>query len=678
MLIVHFYLTTVNWDRGFLLNHEFRQTQTALITHFIDKQDNFSFYYETPLLGKPWVLPLEMPIYQWTVVLLMRRFDLPDYEAARTVSLTSFYLALAALYVLLGSFKLLPAHRALVLLPALACPIYIFYSRAFLIDPMATMFSAWFLAAFVRTMDQRNLWWLGLTIVAGTLGILLKSLVFAVWLFPAALYGAWCLWRVVRERQGSKAFFKTCGWGLAAALPPYIAIRDWLAFTDAIKASHRSAFDFTAEALSTGNFGTFDLSSRFSWETWQTLAERWSEAVIPAWVIGSLLVLGIAHQRRVWKPVLGLTGLWFFGQLAFPFAYAFQDYYFYAGSLFLMLALGVIMRGWLSPGRFPRPLGWGLSGSLIFALLFNYHTGYGPYQRVESDGGSEIAAALKEILPEDSVIVIIGQDWAGMTPYYARRRALMVRNPLRFDPDYLRGAIRDLDDEDVGALLVVGDSRNHPGITKTLTRNLGMSDRPLLKFGDSTDVYLGLPYYHHVFRELNDGTRFYHNVELVRKPDDGYNPYAGEFRLTASSAELAFPQISNGVVRKFDFRNGYSQYHHEERSVFDFHTESTIWVRPSERVGSFDWTFGMPDGAWDREGGGTDGVDFVVEAENRHGERREVARRELRPAEREADRGFPTLAADFQLAPDEVLVFRSAPNGHDAFDWAFVHKLEFR
>ncbi len=35
--------------------HEFRQTQTALISSYIVQQDNFSLLYETPIVGKPWV-----------------------------------------------------------------------------------------------------------------------------------------------------------------------------------------------------------------------------------------------------------------------------------------------------------------------------------------------------------------------------------------------------------------------------------------------------------------------------------------------------------------------------------------------------------------------------------------------------------------------------------------------
>ena len=108
---VHFYLVTINWTWGFMLGHEFRQAQTALITEYIDKQNNFGVYYETPILGKPWAFPLEFPFYQWAVVGVKRLFEVKDYEAARTVSLGCFYAALPAFYLLLGAFGVSQARR---------------------------------------------------------------------------------------------------------------------------------------------------------------------------------------------------------------------------------------------------------------------------------------------------------------------------------------------------------------------------------------------------------------------------------------------------------------------------------------------------------------------------------------------------------------------------------------
>lgn len=49
-----------------------------------------------------------------------------------------------------------------------------------------------------------------------------------------------------------------------------------------------------------------------------------------------------------------------------------------------------------------------------------------------------------------------------MIPLYARHKALMIRNGLEHDTDYLNRAFSDLADEDVAALILVADQRtNH-------------------------------------------------------------------------------------------------------------------------------------------------------------------------------------------------------------------------
>src|SRR5258708_27985384 len=53
--LVQFYLTARNWTMPFMPGHEFRQAQTAIVSYYIDRQNNFSLLYETPILGKPWI-----------------------------------------------------------------------------------------------------------------------------------------------------------------------------------------------------------------------------------------------------------------------------------------------------------------------------------------------------------------------------------------------------------------------------------------------------------------------------------------------------------------------------------------------------------------------------------------------------------------------------------------------
>ena len=362
--VTHFYFATQRWDSEALIAHEFRQTQTAIIARYIDQQDNFGLRYETPILGKPWEFPLEVPIYQWLVVGVARLAGVTHVSAARGISLASFYLMLGAIWMLLGACRMERPWRCWVLVMTLCSPVYLFYSRSFLIDPLATAASAWFLASFVRQMDTRRWRWMGLTVLTASLAALIKSVVFFVWLVPAALWGAWVwgaqLWRGRDWKQATC----TALWGAGPMVIPLGLLKWWVDRTDAIKAAHSSAWIFTSEALAKGNFGTFDLSSRLSQTTWNDLFARWNEVMVRPEPVVAILVLGFLGAGRWRLHLVAAAALFMTGQLVFPFAYAYQDYYFYAGAVFLAAAFGF---GAVGAGAQARALGGGGGALCAFA-----------------------------------------------------------------------------------------------------------------------------------------------------------------------------------------------------------------------------------------------------------------------------------------------------------------------
>ena len=673
LVIFHFKLATTNWGSGFMIGHEFRQAQTALIADYIDRQNNFSLYYETPILGKPWAFPLEAPFYQWCVVGVKRMLDIPDFQAARGISLLCFYLTLPALYLLLSVFRISATGRLLILTPLLACPIYVFYSRSFLIDPMAAMLSAWFLASFVMTLSQRRWWWFGLASLTATAAILIKSLVFAVWLFPAALYGAWILWRNIREKAGIRAIVCTLVWGIGPVVLPYLALRNWIFYTDALKASHPGAFEFTSEELSKGNFGTFSLSSRLSPETWQTLGQRWSETVGSPLLIALTLGVGLILTPGKWRPILGLTGLWLFGQLAFPYAYAYQDYYFYSATFFLMLAFGVVIHGLIT-----SPIRWAIPRSLLVVvamlplagMFHGYWQGYGKMQRVQSNGGSGLTAMLRDMFPEGSVIMGLGFDWSAIIPYYSGHRALMVRDSQRYDLDYLRGAIKDLEAEPVVALLVSEDMAvTGPNVVKEVVTELRLVPVPMLRQvegGKAVEVYVSPYFYEEIVRRMgpSGGSRYPHvDLLLTHVPEEGI--LWGGQQISAGMARAAFPMIEARVTR-YDIAYGYRRFWIQENVVINFHPDSSIWVEPVSSRGWINWEVGF-----------LDDVSFRVEAENKNGHRRTIMERALLPASQPEDRGFVTMEVPYRLEVGEVLRFSSGGVSSHAFDWVYLVGIEF-
>ncbi|MES1168869.1 MAG: hypothetical protein ABUL61_06830, partial [Oleiharenicola lentus] len=155
-VIFHAWGATVGWMNLNLPGCEFRQTQTAISAHFIPQEKNYSLAYPTPVLGKPWSIPMEFPLYQWTVAKVAEQTGWPLTQVGRGVTLACFYLGLPAVFLVLRRLGLSPARAMVVLCFVVCCPLYIFYARSFLIETMAWMFGMWFLAGYVFAVEQRS------------------------------------------------------------------------------------------------------------------------------------------------------------------------------------------------------------------------------------------------------------------------------------------------------------------------------------------------------------------------------------------------------------------------------------------------------------------------------------------------------------------------------------------
>lgn len=666
-LIYSLHGVTYNWTKGFLPGHEFRQAQTALISYYIDKDDNFSLLYETPLMGKPWVsILLEVPLYEWAVVVVSRVTDWPHFMAARAVSATCFYFSLPAVWLLLGRLGLPKPRRLLVLALILCAPVYIFYSRAFLIDSMAFLFSAWWLLAFVRTMDERRWPWLALAVVAGTGAALVKSATFAIWLPPAAAYGAWLLWRDWRAGTGWVAPLKTLAWGLATVVVALGALRVWVAYTDPIKAAHASAWIFTSKHLSQGNWGLFDLRPLLSAEVWRNLLHCWEQAIMSRWIIGAGLLAGLCLPR-VRGPVLGLGAVFLAAQALFPNAYAYQDYYFYSCAVFVLAALGFTLTGLLDT-RCPRVVVALLVLVPLAAQVRAYWQDYRVGQSADLQGGIPLTDLLREHTAEGSVIVIAGADWSAIIPYYAQRKALMIRNGLEHDRAYLRRALAELEGEKVSALILFGELRQNSIFIAIATSRLEMDGRaPTFTYQD-VDVYVPKADAAALRSRLAQSEP-YPGVTVLPAPPEG----AVWQNLVSISPAQAQREFTAFVPAPFqaDFQFGVAWVGLGPRQVLSAHPDANLWIRPPENAARIIWTYGLLPGAYENPESKTDGVEFVVTGELPDGSHRRIHRRILDPWENPADRGDQRVVIEYHPLPGEVLRFSTHPFESAERDWAY-------
>ncbi len=688
-LALHLHFATEAWHFRFMLGHEFRQTQTALIAHYIEQENNFSLNYTVPLLGKPWVLPLEFPLYQWGTVLLSRTTGWPHWESARTLSLASFYLTLPALYLLLGQLGLARARRLFVLACTLACPVYLFYSRAVLVDPMALLFSVWFLAGFTRMLaavagrgdpgrktTSATPWaWLPVVVICGTLAGLIKSLVWFVWVLPAMIYGAWRLWRDWRG-GGTKEALRTLAWGVGSVVIPFAISLWWAHHTDAIKAAHPSAYIFTSANLAAGNYGTFSLDAHLSRETWKNLFLCWQQSLLPPWAFAAIILPGLIFLRDWRARIAGAAGLFLAAQMLIPLAYALQDYYFYAANVFAVAAVAFVFLGLLET-KLPRLVSVPLLLVPLAALYATFHGYYQPLLQVRSPGGSGLTESLRAYTPPKSVIVVAGADWSAIIPYYTERKALMIRRGLEADPAYLDRAFADLADEDVSALILTGDQRGNRELLERAARAFNLDPDVTYSFnnGDTgAEVHVGNLYRESIVRRLYEN-HGYHNITTSARPAGPNQPDAPLAPLPPASARTAFGDICSPLPTHCRIAFGFNTWPIDGARCMSLHADSDLLIPAPAGSTHIRWDYGILSEAYEREGDRTNGVEFILEGETPDGARRELFRRLLDPVGNPAARGTQTLDLPFTPLPGERLIFQTRDNGAANFDWAFTSRI---
>ena len=113
--------------------------------------------------------------------------------------------------------------------------------------------------------------------------------------------------------------------------------------------------------------------------------------------------------------------------------------------------------------------------------------------------------ALRDFLPKGSVIVVAGGDWSAIVPFYSQRKALMVRNGLEDNAAYLDRAFRDLADEDVVALVLLGNQRHNNFIWWTARPRLSASDPNCLPPSTNrAGIYCSLRYHDRFKKKLKE------------------------------------------------------------------------------------------------------------------------------------------------------------------------------
>ncbi len=437
---LNLYCSFIGFKNPIGFHHSFRRAQTAM-SAFYTIIDGYKIAYETPVLGAPWSIPMEFPLYQWTMATWTILTGMPLEMSGRLVSLFFFYCCLPVIFLFGRSLGLSRTQALLPLCLTLLCPIYIYWSRTIMIESMALFFSLSFLFCFIRFRQQGNRWLLALAVACGILGGLVKITTLFVSSIPVILCGASDIFNVLREQHGNPNVLKrlasvTGKYALALGIPVVIAVV-WTHYADSIKAQNPLAGFLLSSNLTTWNFGTFDF--RFSKQLWKTyiLYLKYTQ-------IGPLLGLVVLVPLFITKSPIRIWGVialctYLAGPLVFSNLYFVHDYYSYANTIFLLFAMSC---GLLTLQR----LRWGEAASLVLLVMLGVFFGYcytGSYAHEQSTPASvpPQLMLLKIVTHPNEILFINDQDWNPYGPYCAQRRAIMNKQHFGLNEPKLQKSI---------------------------------------------------------------------------------------------------------------------------------------------------------------------------------------------------------------------------------------------
>jgi hypothetical protein len=417
-----------------LEHHAFRQTQTAITVYWL-MHGGPLVRYLTPVLGYPWTMPLEFPLFQWLVAFICTHSGMPLDFTGRLLSLIFFYMIFAPIFVCLRRYGWPVLLVAIALY--VTAPTDLFFSRTFLIETFATLLALSALCSYILFQRTAKWQYLCAFAVLGTLAGLQKITTF---LPVAGICGLDSVrtqihpllqgrWRTLDVRAPFTIM-------LSMALPLV-----WTFYSDAAKHAGVLSQFLTSAALWDWNFGTLAQHLQLG---------SWRQIFITRVLLGGGLVMMVPTIcYAAFKKQLAFNreaGLFLFSGLLGPLVFFnlnyVHDYYQLGSIVFLACAMAIVMapclQAWWAESRAYVAA---VLGAIVLANLGLFYLTYGSVIfgiPVPDAIAYNVALYLKAHQPQADFSVIIGEDWNSTIPYYSQRYAVMIPPWV---PDGMRAAI---------------------------------------------------------------------------------------------------------------------------------------------------------------------------------------------------------------------------------------------
>lgn len=408
--------------------HLFRQTQTALTTYWL-VQNSFNFAYETPVVGYPWSIPFEFPIYEYIVALIHQIFQTPLNATGRVISYIFLILCLFPIRSITERLEFSDTIFYIFSAIFLSSPIYLYWGRTFMIETCALFFTVtaikYFLDILLIEKSLKNFLFFMIFMSLSLLQKITTGL--PVLVVMVCLYFSF----IVNKNTSIKNLINKDNLFLTISIIiPFAISFFWTVYTDQIKMQNPIGVGLTSTALRNWNFGTLEqkLSINFYQNIlWERIFNLNLSGMLGlAILISSLIITDISKKVKILviiSFILGLSPLFIFTNLHIN-----HDYYQVATVVFLIYAVAVCLHEGLK--KIANNM---LLSTLVFLMVLSNYANFYKYY-LESitknfDKNSlELAVGLviKEYVPENKYFVAFGNDWSSSFAYLSERKSFTV------------------------------------------------------------------------------------------------------------------------------------------------------------------------------------------------------------------------------------------------------------
>ncbi len=399
--------------------NSFRQAQTSLlIREFAD--NGFDLRSPVPVLGPPYFIPLEFPLFQGLAAIIMEVTGLPAMAAGGVLSLLFFAVTGMLLAILMRKwFGTGTAVLTVVLLQVV--PFGWAWAPDSLIEflPVAAMLAGTLtLESWVRS--SRSMWLLvasGAVVVA----FLVKPTT-AVVLSPLLIAPLTDLHTIDRSGRvrGVIAGLVPLGVGLLAAVA-------WTRYADSVKAASPLTEFLTSGALRAWNFGF--PSQRLLPNEFITYGENLAAITGHLVLFLATATAALVFTRRRWHA-LAMAAPVFLAFFIFTNLFVVHQYYVAA---IIAPAVGVMALGVVGIARHAREhngqlIAVGGLSSVLVVSAWSTDAGSAAYHYYFRFPIGPISAEIRASTDEGSGLILLGCDWDSRYLYEADRRGLMIRS----------------------------------------------------------------------------------------------------------------------------------------------------------------------------------------------------------------------------------------------------------